>query len=61
MLDLDETAAALQSRLRNARSEPKGNRMKRYEKPRLLAAGSFRKATGLLAHHGNDRLIFSKN
>ncbi|MFI6735814.1 keywimysin-related RiPP [Nonomuraea sp. NPDC050451] len=35
--------------------------MKRYEKPRLLAAGSFRKTTGLLARHGNDRLIFSKN
>ncbi|WP_376775831.1 keywimysin-related RiPP [Nonomuraea jabiensis] len=33
---------ALQSRPCNARSEPKGNRMKRYEKPRLVAAGSFR-------------------
>ncbi|MGN9781449.1 keywimysin-related RiPP [Nonomuraea sp. ZG12] len=35
--------------------------MKSYEKPRLMAAGSFRKVTGLLGHHGNDRLILSKN
>lgn len=52
---------AMQSHPCNAWSEPKGKRMKRYEKPRLMAAGSFRKATGLLALHGNDRLIFSKN
>ncbi|TMQ89951.1 lasso RiPP family leader peptide-containing protein [Actinomadura soli] len=35
--------------------------MKRYETPVLVAAGSFRKATGLLLRNGNDRLIFSKN
>ncbi|TDD27626.1 lasso RiPP family leader peptide-containing protein [Actinomadura sp. KC06] len=35
--------------------------MKRYETPVLVAAGSFRKATGLLQFHGNDRLILSKN
>ncbi|WP_141703483.1 keywimysin-related RiPP [Planobispora rosea] len=35
--------------------------MKRYEKPRLTAAGSFRKVTGLLQFRGNDRLLLSKN
>ncbi|RJL31267.1 keywimysin-related RiPP [Bailinhaonella thermotolerans] len=35
--------------------------MKRYEKPRLTPAGSFRKVTGLLQRSGNDRLILSKN
>ncbi|NJP92841.1 MULTISPECIES: keywimysin-related RiPP [Nonomuraea] len=35
--------------------------MQRYEKPRLTPAGTFRKATGLLSRHGNDRLILSKN
>ncbi|MCK2216252.1 keywimysin-related RiPP [Actinomadura sp. ATCC 31491] len=35
--------------------------MKRYEKPRLTATGSFRKVTGLLGRAGNDRLILSKN
>ncbi|NKZ05141.1 keywimysin-related RiPP [Actinomadura latina] len=35
--------------------------MKPYETPVLVAAGSFRKVTGLLLKHGNDRLILSKN
>lgn len=35
--------------------------MRKYEKPVLVQAGSFRKATGLLLKNGNDRLIFSKN
>jgi hypothetical protein len=35
--------------------------MKRYEKPRLTAAGSFQQVTGLLGRSGNDRLILSKN
>lgn len=35
--------------------------MKKYETPALVAAGSFRKVTGLLLKRGNDRLIFSKN
>ncbi|WP_119726783.1 keywimysin-related RiPP [Thermomonospora amylolytica] len=35
--------------------------MKRYEAPALVAAGSFRKDTGLLQKHGRDRLILSKN
>ncbi|TDB91708.1 lasso RiPP family leader peptide-containing protein [Actinomadura sp. KC216] len=35
--------------------------MKRYETPVLVAAGSFRKVTGLLQTSGNDRLILSKN
>lgn len=35
--------------------------MKQYEKPVLVAAGSFRKSTGLLGRSGNDRLILSKN
>ncbi|GGS61624.1 hypothetical protein GCM10010156_20340 [Planobispora rosea] len=39
----------------------KGKHMKRYEKPRLTAAGSFRKVTGLLQFRGNDRLLLSKN
>ncbi|MFD0688029.1 keywimysin-related RiPP [Actinomadura fibrosa] len=35
--------------------------MKNYEKPVLVAAGTFRKDTGLLQRNGNDRLILSKN
>ena len=35
--------------------------MKSYQTPTLVAAGSFRKVTGLLQRHGNDRLILSKN
>ncbi|HEX2313996.1 MAG TPA: keywimysin-related RiPP [Thermomonospora sp.] len=35
--------------------------MKRYEPPALIAAGSFRKNTGLLQSRGNDRLVLSKN
>ncbi|WP_433468700.1 keywimysin-related RiPP [Spirillospora sp. CA-128828] len=35
--------------------------MKQYEAPVLVAAGTFRKVTGLLQRHGNDRLILSKN
>ncbi|TDD88195.1 keywimysin-related RiPP [Actinomadura rubrisoli] len=35
--------------------------MKKYETPVLVAAGSFRKDTGLLQRHGRDRLILSKN
>jgi hypothetical protein len=38
-----------------------GEKMKQYEKPALVAAGSFRKSTGLLQRNGNDRLILSKN
>ncbi|MFF7354364.1 keywimysin-related RiPP [Streptomyces filipinensis] len=34
---------------------------KAYEAPTLVRLGSFRKETGLLQQHGNDRLIFSKN
>ncbi|WP_107064486.1 keywimysin-related RiPP [Streptomyces sp. NRRL S-118] len=34
---------------------------KAYEAPTLIRRGSFRKKTGLLAFHGNDRLILSKN
>ncbi|WP_431046031.1 keywimysin-related RiPP [Streptomyces sp. P1-3] len=34
---------------------------KSYEAPTLVRLGTFRKKTGLLQHHGNDRLIFSKN
>jgi len=32
-----------------------------YEAPMLVQLGSFRKLTGLLQRHGNDRLILSKN
>ena len=32
-----------------------------YEAPKLIEVGSFRKLTGLLMLHGNDRLILSKN
>jgi hypothetical protein len=32
-----------------------------YEAPILVAAGSFRKTTGLLRVHGNDRLVLSKH
>jgi hypothetical protein len=32
-----------------------------YERPTLMAAGSFAKVTGLLQFRGNDRLILSKN
>ncbi|MBT2209920.1 MULTISPECIES: keywimysin-related RiPP [Actinomadura] len=35
--------------------------MQKYETPALVAAGSFRKVTGLLGFHGNDRVILSKN
>ncbi|WP_157609940.1 keywimysin-related RiPP [Spirillospora albida] len=35
--------------------------MKQYETPVLVPVGSFRKVTGLLQKHGNDRLILSKN
>lgn len=36
--------------------------MKRaYEAPTLFKVGSFRKVTGFLRRHGNDRLILSKN
>jgi hypothetical protein len=35
--------------------------MKQYETPALVAAGTFRKVTGLLLRRGNDRLILSKN
>ncbi|MFI7121466.1 keywimysin-related RiPP [Amycolatopsis sp. NPDC049868] len=35
--------------------------MKEYETPMLIEAGEFEEVTGLLAAHGNDRLIFSKN
>lgn len=36
--------------------------MKRvYEAPVLIKIGPFRKATGRIAHRGNDRLILSKN
>ncbi|WP_107118585.1 keywimysin-related RiPP [Streptomyces cellostaticus] len=34
---------------------------KAYEAPTLVRLGTFRKVTGLLARHGNDRVIFSKN
>jgi len=34
---------------------------KAYEAPTLVRLGTFRKETGLLARHGNDRLILSKN
>ncbi|MEU2562448.1 keywimysin-related RiPP [Streptomyces longispororuber] len=34
---------------------------KAYEAPTLARLGAFRKKTGLLQRHGNDRLIFSKN
>jgi hypothetical protein len=39
----------------------RGEKMKQYETPVLVAAGTFRKVTGLLQRHGNDRLILSKN
>ncbi|MFD8495976.1 keywimysin-related RiPP [Amycolatopsis sp. NPDC059657] len=35
--------------------------MKEYETPMLVELGTFEEVTGLLARHGNDRLIFSKN
>lgn len=38
-----------------------GEKMKPYETPVLVAAGSFRKVTGLLGRHGNDRVVLSKN
>ncbi|GGV75554.1 hypothetical protein GCM10010294_40590 [Streptomyces griseoloalbus] len=34
---------------------------KAYEAPTLVRLGRFRKETGLLGKHGNDRLILSKN
>ncbi|MGW1049170.1 keywimysin-related RiPP [Streptomyces sp. NPDC002586] len=34
---------------------------KAYEAPTLVRIGTFRKQTGLLGQHGNDRLILSKN
>ncbi|MFK8844142.1 keywimysin-related RiPP [Streptomyces sp. Ac-502] len=34
---------------------------KAYETPTLVRLGSFRQKTGLLARHGNDRLVLSKN
>jgi len=34
---------------------------KPYEAPVLVELGQFRAKTGLLRHHGNDRLILSKN
>lgn len=36
--------------------------MKRvYEAPALIKLGTFRKITGLLGQHGNDRLILTKH
>ena len=32
-----------------------------YETPQLIDLGTFEEQTGLLARHGNDRLILSKN
>jgi hypothetical protein len=32
-----------------------------YEVPVLIDLGAFRKLTGFLGRHGNDRLILSKN
>lgn len=34
---------------------------KTYEAPMLVEVGTFREKTGFLLHHGNDRLILSKN
>lgn len=34
---------------------------KAYEAPTLVRLGTFRERTGLLARHGNDRLVLSKN
>jgi hypothetical protein len=48
---------------RHIRTHGRGDTaMKRtYEAPTLVRQGSFRKKTGLLFIHGNDRIIFSKN
>jgi hypothetical protein len=45
----------------NALPHRERDAMKQYETPALVAAGSFKKDTGLLQSSGNDRLILSKN